>query len=416
MAKTMLHNANLPYTFWAEAIFTAAYIRNRCISRTLDNKTITPEEIWTGFKPSVKHLRTFGCDAYALITDYRHKLQPKAEKLTLVGYSTESKAYRLWSPERRKIVISRNVRFNENSVNQTHIPNTEETIETQGETDHEIVPEISTEPEVVIERPKQKSKSTNNSRMTKQLESDLGDYWKNTDEEITSFALANIATIEPQTYQQAMESHDSTKWKEVMKEEFNSLIENRTWQLTKLPSNCSTIPTRWLYKIKYNGDGSIERYKARLVAKGFAQHYGIDYDETYSPVFKLTSLRILLSIGAIYDLEIHQMDVKTAFLNGDIDTDIYIDQPEGFRQHPHHVCKLQKGLYGLKQSPRLWNKRIDSFLAQQNFKRCQTDLCVYRKNFDDQNFALLGIWVDDIVIISPPNLIELIKNSLKNEF
>ena len=258
--------------------------------------------------------------------------------------------------------------------------------------------------------------------MAKQLESNLGSYWKNTDNnegiENTSFAFANIATIEPQTYQQAIDSPDATKWQTAMNEEYQSLIENNTWKLTKLPPECSTIPTRWLFKIKHRSDGTIERYKARLVAKGFAQHYGIDYDETYSPVFKLTSLRILLSIGAMLDLEIHQMDVKTAFLNGEIDTDIYIDQPEGFRhpKHPQHVCKLQKGLYGLKQSPRLWNKRIDTFLALQSFQRCKTDLCVYRKNLDDQNFALLGIWVDDIIIVSPPNHLETIKNSLKKEF
>src|SRR4051794_40637837 len=117
--------------------------------------------------------------------------------------------------------------------------------------------------------------------MVNQLKSDLGDYWKNNDsdnDEITSFAFANITAIKPQTYQQAMESIDATKWKEAMKDEYKSLIENRTWKLTKLPPNVSTIPTRWLYKIKHKGDGSIDRYKARLVAKGFAQHHGIDYD------------------------------------------------------------------------------------------------------------------------------------------
>lgn len=414
MAKTMLHNANLPYSFWAEAIYTATYIRNRCISRALDNKSITPEEIWTGFKPSVNHLRTFGCDAYALTNDYRHKLEPKAKKYIFVGYSIESKAYRLWCPERRKIIISRDVKFNENSINRTHIPSIETPIETQVEpSNNQTENETSSEIETTTTKPIKKS------RIAEQLKSDLGSYWQNTDnneEEITSLAFANIATFEPQTYQQAIDSPDASKWKQAMDEEYQSLLENKTWKLTKLPSNCTTIPTRWLFKVKHKGDGTIERYKARLVAKGFAQYHGTDYDETYSPVFKLTSLRILLSIGAMLDLEIHQMDVKTAFLNGEIDTDLYINQPQGYQQNPDLVCKLQKGLYGLKQSPRLWNKRIDAFLSRQNFQRCQTDLCVYRKNFDDRNFALFGIWVDDIVIISPPNHIETIKNTLKEEF
>jgi hypothetical protein len=148
-----------------------------------------------------------------------------------------------------------------------------------------------------------------------------------------------------------------------MKEEYNSLIEDRTWNLTELPKGHNLIDVRWLYKIKQNPDGTIERFKARLVAKGYSQHYGIDYDETYSPVYKLASLRTILSIGATLDLEIHQMDVKTAFLNGEIDTEIYIRQPPGFEKRGNLVCRLNKGIYGLKQSPRLWNKKIDDFLT-----------------------------------------------------
>jgi transposase InsO family protein len=197
MAKSMMHNANLPYTFWAEAIYTATYIRNQCISKTFDNKSITPEELWTGHKPSVRHLRTFGCDAYALINTYQHKLEPKAEKLTFVGYSIESKAYRLWNPKTRKIVISRNVKFNENSISQSHLTKIETPIETEIETPIEIetpndqIEKQHTEIEIEIPTPKTKSKS----RMQKQIESDLGSYWQSNNEEDNAPTQISNVTI-----------------------------------------------------------------------------------------------------------------------------------------------------------------------------------------------------------------------------
>ena len=174
-----------------------------------------------------------------------------------------------------------------------------------------------------------------------------------------------------------------------MNNEYKSLLENDTWEITTLPLNQNIIPTRWLYRIKYNGDGSINHYKARFVAKGFAQMYSIDYDETFSPVFKFTLLWTILTIGAIYDMEIHQMDVKMAFLNGNIDTDIYIEPPEGFRNNQGTICKLKKGLYGLKQSPHLWNNRINKYLTDNKFKRCISDPCIYYWHHTENNFDLL---------------------------
>src|SRR5678815_3362577 len=134
-----------------------------------------------------------------------------------------------------------------------------------------------------------------------------------------------------------------------MDEEYASLIENDTWEIVPLPKGRQAIGSRWIYKVKQHSDGSVERFKACFVAKGYSQKYGVDYDETFSPVFKLTSLRILLSIGAIFNLEIHQMDVKMAFLNGEVDTELYVEQPQGYERQEHGtklVCKLCKGLYG----------------------------------------------------------------------
>ena len=215
----------------------------------------------------------------------------------------------------RKTIVSRNVKFDEDVRQDTYAPEITEI--------NEITEKVTPIVEVhQIATPKTTSKGN---RSMNQLSSNLGSYWSTNDEsesesEITQSTyahayLAYTTLTEPQSYNEAVNSTNTTKWQQAMNEEYASLIENKSWDLTPLPDNHKVIPTRWLYKIKYKSDGTIERFKARFVAKGFAQAYGIDYDETFSPVFKFTSLRSLLTIAACHDIEIHHMDVKTAFLN-----------------------------------------------------------------------------------------------------
>ncbi len=237
----------------------------------------------------------------------------------------------------------------------------------------------------------------------KQIQTDLGPYWEqtNTNTNQASYAHAYLAMstlMEPQTYKEACNLNDAAKWKQAMDEEYTSLIKNKTWDLIKTPKDQNIINIWWLYRIKQKADGSIDHYKAWLITKGYTQEYGVDYDETYSPVFKFTSLWTILSIGVTLDFEIYQMDIKTAFLNGNIDTKMYIQQPPGYEQKLDLVCKLQKGIYGLKQSPCLWNKWINEFLLNMGFQWCQTDQCIYYKPSDK---IILGIYVDDIIIITP---------------
>ncbi|KAG4038241.1 hypothetical protein PC123_g26197 [Phytophthora cactorum] len=168
----------------------------------------------------------------------------------------------------------------------------------------------------------------------------------------------------------------------------------------------------------HNQDGEIERFKARLVAKGFSQKYGIDYDETFAPVAKLTSIRTLLSLAAKYNLTVHQMDVKTAFLNGSLDKDIYMVQPDGYKdeEHPDYVCQLQRSLYGLKQSPRMWNQTIDNFMLELGFKKCEANHCIYVKR-DDQDMIFVALYVDDLVLASNNDkLLKSTKKALSERF
>ena len=165
---------------------------------------------------------------------------------------------------------------------------------------------------------------------------------------------------DPKTYKEAMSSRDVIFWKEAINDEMDSLLCNNTWKIVDLPPGSKAIGCKWVFRRKYNTNGSIQTFKARLVAKGFRQKEGIDYFDTYAPVARITSIRVLLSLSSIYDLFVHQMDVKTAFLNGDLDEEVYMEQPEGFvlPGNEHKVCKLIKSLYGLKQAPKQWHEKF----------------------------------------------------------
>lgn len=186
---------------------------------------------------------------------------------------------------------------------------------------------------------------------------------------------------DPSNYDEAICDIDSGLWQQAMKSEMESMYSNHVWELVDPPPNIKPIGCKWIYKRKRGADGKVETYKARLVAKGFTQKEGIDYDETFSPVAMLKSIRILLSIVAFYDYEIWQMDVKTAFLNGHLEEDIYMVQPDGFvaNGQEQKVCKLHRSIYGLKQASRSWNIRFDQAIKSLGFDQIRMSLvCIKR--------------------------------------
>ena len=211
---------------------------------------------------------------------------------------------------------------------------------------------------------------------------------------------------EPQSINEALNGKDANKWKQALEEEYNSLIKNETWEFVPPPEGCNIVGSKWVMKVKRDANGHVDRHKARLVAQGYSQTHGVDYEEVFSPVAKYSSIRTLLALANKHDLEIHQMDVKTAFLNGHIEHDIYMSQPDGFvdPDHPEYVCKLRKSLYGLKQSARCWNQTLDSFLTKNGYRRSDADNCIYVKSIKDSNgfisFVILAVYVDDIIPVS----------------
>jgi hypothetical protein len=204
---------------------------------------------------------------------------------------------------------------------------------------------------------------------------------------------------EPQTVQEVLNNEDAKKWEMAMQEEYDSLVVNNIWSLVPLFDGRKPISCKWVFKIKHGVDGEVERYKARFMARSFTQTFGVDYNETFAPVAKFVFTRYILALTAIKDIDIHQMDVKIAVLNGDLKEEIYMEQPEGFTQEGEHlVCKLHKSLYGLKQSPRAWNQKSDAFLTNIEFVRSDADFCMYVAQVGDVKFFIV-VNVDDLILV-----------------
>ena len=178
-----------------------------------------------------------------------------------------------------------------------------------------------------------------------------------------------------------------------------SLHRNNVWDLVQLPSDRKVVGSKWVFKRKINANGDVECYKARLVAQGCTQRFGVDYEETFSPVVRFESIRMLMALGVQHNLQLHQMDVSTAFLNGALAEEVYMKQPEGFTEKgkEHLVCRLNRSIYGLKQSPRCWNQEIDSQLKKMKFMPTASDPCVYVQDEAGELF-FVAIYVDDIIL------------------
>ncbi|GJZ91728.1 retrotransposon protein, putative, ty1-copia subclass, partial [Tanacetum coccineum] len=355
--RCLLIQSGLPKTFWTEATCTAAYLINRSPSRAIEKKTHM--EVWSGHPSDYGMLRIFGCIAYP--HDKQGKLELREVKCVLLGYPEGVKGYRLYRlhGESPKIVTRRNVVFNESVMYK-------DTLKDFGAGD-KSVEELQVEVELQrlnnhTPEEDQKDQEDGNDEDAGNLETDqspdLIDYQFARDKErrtrtkplrfqdesnMTTYAFAAAEeedTHEPLTYQEAVSCEDSSK------------------------------------------------YKARLVAHGFTQRAGIDYNELFSPVVRYTSIRVILALTACKDYELEQLNVKTAFLHGNLEEVIYMKQPPGYEQG-NKVCLLKKSLYGLKHSPRQWYKRFDEYMLSNGFKRSSYDSCVYYRSYAPGEYIYL---------------------------
>src|SRR5271154_1252957 len=372
--RAMLYQANMPESFWAEAVVTAAHIWNRLPSKAINNST--PYERYFGKVPNLQNLKPFGCIVYAHVPKKRRpkqsKLLPRAHKGCFVEYISSS-AYKYWDFQRKVFDVSHDITFRE-----TQFPTAEDFDEPS------IIPPKQPAPPSV-------------SHTTPPIIHDMIVVEK--PPAIQVFAI-KFQRDEPSSYQDAMSRHDAKKWYNSMLSELQSLHDNKTWILVDLPYGRKVIGTKWVYKIKVDGMNIIDRYKSRLVAKGYAQIVGLDFEETWAPVVRIESVRTLLAIAALMNLYILHIDAKTAFLNGDCDVDIYVQQPEVFMdpRHPNKVLRLNKSLYGLKQAPRIWYLLLCDRICSLGFEPCSSDSSIY---FHREFGITLAVYVDDILVFGP---------------
>lgn len=357
MARTLLIESKISSRFWAEAVSTACYIINRVFLRPILDKT--PYELFKGKKPIVSYFHVFGCKCFILknANDRVGKFEERSDEGIFLGYSTSSKAYRVYNKKSQSVEESMNVKFQDSvqdESSQTQYDETESALDLQMSTSQEAsqileVHHQDAHGESNKERDHQPGNWKHKSSHPKDLiigELNEGIRTRSKRHEESS-AVALISEIEPKSIEEALSDES---WIEAMQEELRQFNINDVWELTSKPKGKTVIGTKWVFRNKMNEKGKVVRNKARLVAKGYTQEEGIDYDETYAPVARLEAIRLLLAFACYKNFRLFQMDVKSAFLNGFIHEEVYVEQPPGFEdpKKPDSVFRLKKALYGLK--------------------------------------------------------------------
>lgn len=432
MATCMLVDAGLDRKYWGEAVVTAAYVQNRLPSRSVSR---TPFELWFDRKPEFKHFRVFGSAAYVHVPDVkRSKLDCKAQKLIFVGYCEDRKAYRFLNTTTDTITISRDARFIE--LKNGSLENNDQAEDNVGDdglcsvgstdavqqkqSDIQAGPTVEEEP-AAEEEPEPGQESGAGAQPSDSEEEFFG--WEEEQLEGTAagtttstkrstrgvlprhlkdYVVDCAVAIEqdPADYSEAITSSESDLWIKAMQEEYASLIKQGTWTLTELPSGRRPIGCKWVYKRKEDSTGNVTRFKARLVAQGYSQQYGVDYDAVFAPVAAQTTLRVLLTIAGEKKMTVRHWDVKNAYLHGHLKEDMYMQQPRGFVESGKEslVCKLNRSLYGLKQSARVWNDTISQVLVSIGFSQSKADPCLWIKKLKNSATVYLIIYVDDMIV------------------
>lgn len=464
-ARTMILEKNYNKNLWAEAVNTAVFVLNRTGQSRVKNKT--PFEIWfdKGMY-DIHNLRIFGSKVAVHIPDQkRKKWDPKSEIGIFLGYGEDTKGFRIYFPNKNKVEIKRDVIFIENAQKCDKIPtqkNNEEIVQdillenidfeeeidveennistnsrqhgegtqtefdenaTETDADKNVTENIledniitnsrqdgeDTQTEVdenTTETSRDKN-STENKRMRRQPRW-LNDYETNfedcNDPETNFLSINN----EPNSYEEALQRDDKENWLKAIEKEIKTLKENNTWtEVKECPKDVEIVSSKWVFKIKEDLEGG-KQYKARLVARGFEQT-SCD-SEIYAPVARLTTFRLFMIIANKMKLPVHQLDVTGAFLYGDIDETVYMKLPDGTK------CKLNRSIYGLKKSPKYWNKKFDTFMRNEKFDRSKNDLCLYTRWHNGKSLFLL-IYVDDLLIFgNDENEIENFKLLLNHNF
>ncbi|KAH9140625.1 hypothetical protein AeRB84_015153 [Aphanomyces euteiches] len=397
--RCLLQDTGLDYQFWGEALNYVVYTENRSPTKALGVRT--QFQVIYGRWPNIEHLRSFGCVEYAFIDkSMRSKLKPRATKCVFLGYASQRKSYRLQGPQ---VVDDREDADDIDDQPEQSPPRHQVTF-----TDDVAIRNSPSASPAQVEPPHPEDPASADDEEGSTSDSDV--------QVPEPGSLEAISGGFHQSY--SVQVVNETPWLEATQVEYDSLIENGTWTLTDLPPSREALKCKWLWRMKFDADGKLTKYKARLDLKGYMQQYGIDYLEIFAPVLRMNALRLLLCLVAHHAWKLRQMDVKTAFLNGTLDTDtvIFIEQPPGIavQGEESKVCRLIKSIYDLKQAPRCWYLTLHSFLVRIGFERCVQEVCLYTKRVGD-SVVLLSVYVDDITITgNDDQQIEKACNALKD--
>lgn len=201
--------------------------------------------------------------------------------------------------------------------------------------------------------------------------------------------------------------------------EIEAIKRNDTWELTELPEGGKKIGVKWVYKTKFNENGEVDKHKARLVVKGYSQQHGVDYTEVFAPVARMETIRLVVALAAQKGWAIYQLDVKSAFLYGELNEEVFVEQPLGYvkKGYEHKVYKLKKALYGLKQAPRAWYSRIEAYFLKEGFEKCDYEHTLFIKTGKEGKLLILSLYVDDLIFTGNDELmVSEFKSSMKHEF
>ena len=365
------------------------------------------------------------------------KLDSRSVKAKFIGYDDRSTAYILQEFDSKKVIKARNVIFRESEIQSFSAKETislenpnlvspnmdfdddrskdEDTkIPVQGgvEENNAAIPVVQNQFEVEGDPNENEVPLPRGSRNRRPPERYGLPYTFNTTKEDVQ---------EPKSYNEAVNSPQAENWRKAMQTEYNSLMDNNTWTLVNEPEDQQVLPGKWVYKVKHGADGQVDKLKARYVAKGYAQVEGLDLFYTYAPTCKPETFRILLATAAQKDLQLGQMDVKSAYLHSNIEEEIYLEQPQGFVKKANSgqklVCKLNKSIYGLKQAAKNWYEALTSLLLMEGFKRSRNDYCLFVRKEENETFSYVLIWVDDIVVAgATEEAVNEIKSMLNENF
>jgi len=468
--RAMLHESKLPRFLWGKALAHATFKKNRTWTRSLDNAT--PLELLTKEKPDLSNIHTWGSRVWVHDTS-GSKLDGRVKEGRWVGFDNESKAHRIYWEEKRSVTMERSVKFAPEEV-------TWEVALLEGKFDET---ETFEEPEERLEEPNASKELLPTSPIQKSMqpiepseasqpappEEELeggrgkrvrkesayvrrirdgenasaipkgiqvapemaGGAWEAEEEDWAMASMMNQAeSLEP-TYEEVKRRPDWPKWQQAMEAELRNLEASKTWSIVDRPTNANVVSSKWVFRIKKNAAGEIEKYKARLVARGFTQVHGVDYDKTYAPVARLASFRLVLAMANQNGWPADSFDFDSAYLNSVLQDDevIYLEQPpsisldqskgggKGHGGSSRHVFQLHKALYRLKQSARSWYESLRKALEEIGFKRTETDHGVFVKRWADERMVVIAVHVDDCLTAgSSQQLLDKFKKTVNGKY